>query len=217
MTDFDRDFWQRHWAERETRGVPTPHPYLATETAQLAPGTVLDAGCGAGAEALWLARQGWSVTAADISASALDEAKRHERAAGTTTPIEWIEADLSRWNPDRTWSLVVTSYAHAEIGQLALYERLASWVAPGGTLLIVGHAASEHQEAGHAAHEHVGESLHAAHPHEATVTREAIAGLFTAADWSIETSTEHTRTAHPGGASVELRDVVVRARRLGGE
>lgn len=191
MTDFDRDFWQRHWAERETRRAPTPHPYLATETAQLTPGTALDAGCGAGAEALWLARQGWRVTAADISASALDETRRHEAAAGPTTPIEWIEADLSRWSPDRTWSLVVTSYAHAEIGQLALYERLASWVAPGGTLLIVGHAA--------------------------TVTREAIAGLFAAADWSIETSTEHTRTAHPGGASVELRDVVVRARRLGGK
>ena len=207
MTDFGRAFWQRHWAERETRETPTPHPYLATETARLTPGTALDAGCGAGAEALWLASQGWHVTAADISASALDEAKRHEAAAGPTTPIEWIEADLSRWNPDRTWSLVVTSYAHAEIGQLALYERLASWVAPGGTLLIVGHAASEHQ----------GEGQHAAHPHEATVTREAIAGLFAAADWSFETSTEHTRTARPGGTSVELRDVVVRARRLGGE
>ncbi|MGO3832593.1 MAG: class I SAM-dependent methyltransferase [Microbacteriaceae bacterium] len=207
MTDFVRDFWQRHWAERESRGAPTPHPYLATETAQLTPGTALDAGCGAGAEALWLARQGWRVTAADISASALDEARRHEAVAGPTTPIEWIEADLSRWNPDRTWSLVVTSYAHAEIGQLALYQRLASWVAPGGTLLIVGHAASEH----------AGEAQHAQHPHEATVTREAITGLFAEAAWTIETSTEHTRTAHPGGASVELRDVVVRARRLSGE
>ena len=39
-------------------------------------GTALDAGCGTGADAVWLARQGWAVTAIDISPTAVGQAER---------------------------------------------------------------------------------------------------------------------------------------------
>ncbi|MCA2226184.1 class I SAM-dependent methyltransferase [Nonomuraea aurantiaca] len=73
---FDKDFWERHWQQRENGGSGSmsgspPNPYLARETSHLTPGTALDAGCGGGAEAIWLASQGWHVTAADISSEAL--------------------------------------------------------------------------------------------------------------------------------------------------
>ncbi|WP_443056385.1 class I SAM-dependent methyltransferase [Streptomyces sp. MUM 178J] len=69
---FDRDYWERHWQQGRAGGPGSlggnpPNPYLAHETAGLAPGTALDAGCGSGAEAIWLASRGWHVTAADIS------------------------------------------------------------------------------------------------------------------------------------------------------
>src|SRR5690606_2298783 len=131
-------YWEDHWAPdspgQEHRQLPA-NPYLPAETTILRPGTALDAGCGSGAEALWLAGHGWQVTAADISATALATAQAPAAAAGLAKRIDWVEADLSRWAPDRTWGLVVTSYAHAEIGQLSFYRRLACWVAPGGTLL----------------------------------------------------------------------------------
>jgi SAM-dependent methyltransferase len=188
--DFDKHYWERHWRQRHDTGESAPHPYLARETNGLPPGTALDAGCGTGAEALWLAARGWHVTGADIAASALARA-----AARTPVPIDvqWIEADLTTWEPAHRFDLVTTAYAHPAIPQLDFYRRLATWVAPGGTLLIVGH-------------------LHAAtgrgdHPAEAAVTLADITA--TVASWRVDTAEEHTRTI----AGHVLRDAVVRATR----
>ena len=54
--------------------------------------------------------------------------------------MEWVEADLGVWDPGTRFDLVTTHYAHPAMPQLDFYERIAGWVAPGGTLLVVGHA-----------------------------------------------------------------------------
>ena len=121
-------------------GGNPPNPYLAREISGLVPGTALDAGCGAGAEAIWLASHGWQVTAADISSEALARAaERAAAAGGWPSACEWVEADLSVWEPGTRFDLVTTHYAHPAMPQLEFYDRIAGWVAPGGTLLIVGH------------------------------------------------------------------------------
>ncbi|UYN84463.1 MAG: methyltransferase domain-containing protein [Microcella sp.] len=199
MAEFDESYWRDHWTPAIAHQNLLPvNPYVPAETAHLPRGTALDAGCGAGAEAIWLAEQGWAVTAADISRAALSRAQAHAVSADVDARIEWIETDLTRWVPQRTWDLVVTSYAHADIGQLAFYRRIASWVAPGGTVLIVGH--------GHGGH---------VHPDDATVTLHAITRSFSEPEWRIESSCESTRVVTAGNALVTLRDVVVRARRSG--
>lgn len=203
MPQFDKSYWEEHWATRpdpEPRTLPT-NPYLPLETTGLQPTTVLDAGCGTGAEALWLAEHGWQVTAADISATALATARARAIASDLAGVVDWVEVDLSRWAPARTWDLVVTSYAHSELGQLEFYRRISSWVAQGGTLLIVGHL----HDHGH--HEQQ-------HPVHATASRAAITGLFADADWRIESDYESTRAVHPDGKALRLHDVVVRARRV---
>lgn len=204
--EFDKDYWEDQWgsaASGRKRQLPV-NPYLATETAHLPVGTALDAGCGIGTEALWLAEHGWDVTAADISATALAEAKARAAAASAGERVDWVETDLSRWEPGRTWNLVVTNYAHAQIGQLPLYRRIASWVAPGGTLLIVGHLHGDQRDVHHG-HDH---------PEGATATLEGITNLFGSPGWRIESAYEHTRTVHHGGSPVQLRDVIVRVHRL---
>src|SRR5688572_17343134 len=114
--DFDEDYWETHWRQAEGHGAEreiVPNPYLARETGGLAPGTALDAGCGEGTEAIWLARAGWQVTAVDISAEALSRAS--ERATGMGAPpdrVEWVKADLGAWEPGRRFDLVTTRYAH---------------------------------------------------------------------------------------------------------
>ncbi len=231
---FDRDYWQEHW--RQTReggpvsmGSAGPSPYLATELAGLAPGTALDAGCGAGAEARWLAARCWQVTAVDISAEALAAA----RAAETGTPgnVRWVEADLSAWQPDEQVDLVMTHYAHPAMPQLDFYRRIAEWVAPGGTLLVVGHRHAHEPDGGHD-HGHppgqgrdrrpgqgqpgqghpgqVGDQGHP--PPEATVTAVAVAATLDQARWRVVTADERARTiVGPDGREITLDDVVLRA------
>ncbi len=223
--EFDQAYWEKHWnAENATtrrRQLPV-NPYLPAETVHLRKGTALDAGCGTGAEALWLAEQGWQVTGADISATALDAAARRADGVGLAARVEWVQADLTAWEPGRTWDLVVTSYAHPAIGQLAFYRRVAAWVAPGGTLLIVGHL---HSHPGHRIDGGHGTDAGEEHPAHATANLPGITGLFTTASgagWTVEAGYENTRTVIPAvtkGSSaditpVELNDVVVRLRRI---
>ena len=208
---FDEDYWQRHWRERDGGSMSTApaNPYLARELGGLPPGTALDAGCGAGAEALWLAEAGWQVTAADISAEALVRAA--ERAAGSPAAVRWVQADLGVWAPGTPFDLVTTHYAHPAMPQLEFYDRLAGWVAPGGTLLVVGHL---HHAAPHG-HGH-GHGHGQQPPAEATATAAAVTARLDPAAWDVVTAEEPQRTVPgPGGSTRTLHDVVVRATRRG--
>jgi SAM-dependent methyltransferase len=207
--EFDEHYWQRHWqqtpqGESSAGQPPEPNPHLVRETGDLSPGTALDAGCGAGAEAIWLASRGWQVTAADISADALahaaDLAATRAAEHGRPGELRWLRADLTVWAPDTRFDLVTTHYAHPSMPQLAFYDRLRDWVAPGGTLLLVGHLHTEGH--GHAS------------PAEASVTLTDITEGLDPSGWEIVTADEHVRTlTAPGGRVVPLHDVVVRATR----
>ena len=213
---FDMDYWESHWQQTDEHGTGpevVPNPYLAREVSGLAPGTALDAGCGEGGEAIWLATEGWQVTAADISPEALSRASvRATKSCAAPERVQWVEADLRVWEPGRQFDLVTTHYAHAAMPQLALYERLSGWVAPGGTLLIVGHRnTSETPEPGDI-HEPQG---HGHHPLEAaSVTAASITVGLETTRWAIVTADEPIRIRTDcAGRTVRLADVVVRARR----
>jgi SAM-dependent methyltransferase len=211
--DFSRDYWEAHWhradADGHESGDLRPNPYVVSETADLAAATALDAGCGTGAEAVWLAERGWQVTAVDISETALAKAADRAAEAGASDRVALVGADLTSWKPDRRFDLVVTSYAHPVMPQLAFYRRISDWVADAGTVLIVGHL-QDPVAAGSGSpgrHEHP--------PTEAAVTLADVLACFEPAEWRVERAEEHTRTV---GASIgpvrTLRDVVVRAKRL---
>jgi trans-aconitate methyltransferase len=195
---FDKEFWDQHWQEGRAGGSP-PNPYLAQEIGDLPAGTALDAGCGAGAEARWLAADGWEVTAADSSSEALARAAASDAAAR----VRWVQADLSVWDPGTQFDLVTTHYAHPAIPQLDFYERIAAWVAPGGTLLIVGHL-----------HTHDGHGHGHRPPAEASATAAAVTARLDETRWDVVTAGERRRTlTGPDGHEVSLDDVVVRATR----
>jgi 2-polyprenyl-3-methyl-5-hydroxy-6-metoxy-1,4-benzoquinol methylase len=61
---------------------------LVIEIAGLPVGRALDVGCGEGGDAIWLASQGWQVTAVDISEVALDRARSAAGAAGVV--VDWV-------------------------------------------------------------------------------------------------------------------------------
>jgi SAM-dependent methyltransferase len=143
----DREYWERRWTQvlRDHPGKIAgrrPSAHLLTETADLRPGRALDAGCGHGAEAVWLASHGWRVTAVDFSATALDLARSRATAIGADVAerIEWTEGDLTTWTPPPgSYDLVLSLYVHVQASVGEMVRRLGAGVAPGGTLLLVGH------------------------------------------------------------------------------
>ncbi|KOG87623.1 SAM-dependent methyltransferase, partial [Streptomyces varsoviensis] len=67
----DARHWDDMYRSRDQVFSGNPNPVLVAEAAGLRPGQALDVGCGEGADAVWLARRGWRVTAVDVSEVAL--------------------------------------------------------------------------------------------------------------------------------------------------
>lgn len=149
MTDqtFDQNAWERRWEQvlaehPDVVASRPPNDHLVAEAGDLRPGLALDAGCGHGAEALWLASAGWEVTAVDFSPTALAHGRSTALAIGADLAerIAWVEGDLGSWTPQpRHFDLVSCLYVHVAGSVGEMVTRLGSGVAPGGTLLLVGH------------------------------------------------------------------------------
>ena len=139
--------WDARYSERDALWSGRPNGRLVAEVAGLTPGRALDVGCGEGADAIWLARRGWTVTAVDISEVALGRAREAADLAGVE--VGWIRGDaLQMAFPTRSFELVSMQYpalpkAAGEVVVRALLDTLQ----PGGLLLAVYHDLDdEHRE-----------------------------------------------------------------------
>jgi 2-polyprenyl-3-methyl-5-hydroxy-6-metoxy-1,4-benzoquinol methylase len=141
---FEPPAWDERYAGDGKVWSGDPNPQLVAEVSGLEPGTALDVGSGEGGDVIWRARQGWRVTGADFSANGLARAAAHAEAAGVGDRTEWWQVDAREFDADgRTWDLVTTHFLHPpDAGMAAVAARLAAAVAPGGHLLVVGHAPS---------------------------------------------------------------------------
>jgi 2-polyprenyl-3-methyl-5-hydroxy-6-metoxy-1,4-benzoquinol methylase len=144
---FDQGFWEQLWSktlreQSDKLARRPPNAHLMAETTNLTPVRALDAGCGHGADALWLAAHGWQVTAVDFSAAALAHGRSMAEAAGVEIAerIDWLEGDLRTWAAEPgQYDLVVCLYVHVGGSVEELVGRMANGVAPGGSLFLVGH------------------------------------------------------------------------------
>jgi SAM-dependent methyltransferase len=207
---FTQEFWDDRYASADGSGrlwSGQPNPQLVAQTADLAPGEALEAGCGEGADAIWLARQGWTVTAVDVSAVALERAAGYAAAAGDEVArrITWQREDLLSWTPEpERFDLVSAQYMHLPTSELeAWHRRLAAAVRPGGTLLVVGHHPDD---------------LHANVGRVGTADRfwaaEAIAASLDPGRWEVVVADAPGRSATDlDGQPVTVRDTVLRAAR----
>jgi len=200
------EFWESFYSERDQVWSGKPNAMLVREASGLTPGTALDLGCGEGADAIWLASQGWQVTGIDVSAVALERAAQHAADAGVAGRIQWRRLDLADWEPDGRYDLVSAQFLHSpvELPRNGVLSTAARAVAPGGRLLVVGHESfppwSRHPE-----------------PDEPLPTAAELAaalGLQSPA-WVLETVDSVTRdVTGPEGEAGTLTDSVLRARRL---
>lgn len=82
------------------------------------------------------------MTAVDFSETALAHARSAAEALEPTVSgrVEWDQGDLGNWTPESNrYDLVICLYVHVAGSVVGLVHRLSAGVAPGGTLLLVGH------------------------------------------------------------------------------
>ena len=140
--------WDARYGERDgAMWSGRPNGRLVAEVADLSPGRALDVGCGEGADAIWLARRGWTVTAIDISDLAVGRAREAAELAGVS--VEWVCGDaLLTPFPARSFDLLSMQYpALPRAAGEAAVRMLLATVRPSGLLLAVYHDLDdEHRE-----------------------------------------------------------------------
>ncbi len=196
------DAWDQRYAGAEQVWSGRPNAALVTEVHRLPPGRALDVGCGEGADAVWLAGQGWDVTALDVSQVALRRAALHAEQADAQ--VQWMHAGLvDAPLPSGAFDLVSAQYPALlrTAGHDAERMLLAS-VAPGGLLLVVHHADIDAAEA----------NAHGFDPAD-YVNPSDVAALLDDS-WQLEINETRPRDVRAGAGSHHTHDVVVRARRL---
>ena len=117
-----------------------PNGSLVAEISGLAPGRALDVGAGEGGDVIWLADQGWQVTASDISERALDRV--HAEAERRGLRVESHHADANALDAFESGAFDLVSAHYASIPRTPDgrgVRNLMDAVASGGTLLVVSH------------------------------------------------------------------------------
>lgn len=137
----DASDWDARYAAAELLWSAGPNRFLVAECEQLPPGRALDLACGEGRNALWLAERGWHATGVDFSAVAVERGLRIAAERGVAGRVELVAADVLAWQPDPAgYDLVLVFYFQLPAAERARALALAgAAVAPGGTLLVVGH------------------------------------------------------------------------------
>ena len=135
----DRHGWDARYAGEQLVWSAEPNRFLVAEVDGLTPGRALDVACGEGRNAIWLAEQGWTVTGVDFSTVAIDKGRR--LAGARAVSVHWELADVTEYTPPlEQFDLVIVMYLHLpDTLRRLVFERAAGAVAPGGTLLVVGH------------------------------------------------------------------------------
>ena len=232
-----------HWEDWYAGSAPLwsgrVNATTADVVATLPVGEALDLGCGEGGDAVWLAEQGWRVTAVDVSATAVARGAAGAEQRGVAERIDWHAHDLASWRTERAFDLVTASFLHSdvELPRAEILRRAAGRLRPGGHLLLVSHvfesdgdvppwASARREQADHEPHDHAHRHGHGhGHGHEngqdtampeLLLPHEEVAALtLDPADWSVELSELRPReaTGPDGVQRAVVKDGVVLLRR----
>ncbi|MDM7990237.1 class I SAM-dependent methyltransferase [Arthrobacter sp. zg-Y877] len=194
--------WDERYAGSDGLWSGQPNPVLVSEASGLAPARALDVGCGEGADALWLAQQGWDVTALDVSGIALSRAAR--QAERISVEVTWLHSGLVEAAlPPASFELVSAQYPVLPRTEQNIAEQaLLQAVAPGGVLLLVHHALP---------------AAHGAQDHGVDLSEYVLPGDVAALlddGWQVEVDEIRPRHVSAGAGTHHKEDVVLRARRL---
>ena len=203
QTDWDH----RYGSDQMWSG--NPNGTLVNEVVGLTAGRALDVGAGEGGDAIWLAEQGWHVTASDISQRALEHLAAE--AQRRSLVIECHQADANALGPFDSGAYDLVSAQYASIPRTPdgrAVRNLLDAVAPGGTLLIVSHDLKPMR-----APIDTNEHSRPFDPDAYVRVEDFVTVLADAAAWEIETYEKRRRPPGAASASHHVDDLVLRARR----
>ncbi|MFE9406452.1 class I SAM-dependent methyltransferase [Streptomyces sp. NPDC006530] len=137
-------YWEDVYAARPVVTDPRPNVRLTEIVTALPSGRALDLGCGNGADALWLARRGWQVTAVDISSEAVARLTELARARGLDDRVTGEQHDLHESFPEGGFDLITAHYLHTpfDLDRSSVLRNAAQALRPGGRLLVVDHGST---------------------------------------------------------------------------
>lgn len=202
--------WDERYGASDRVWSGKPNQRLVEQTSDLTPATALDVACGEGGDAIWLAGQGWQVTAVDVSEVALARAADHAEDAGVEERLKLGLYDaLTDPRPagNRHFDLVTVSFLHVPEPDFApIYNGIADAVAPGGRLLVTAHHPFD-----------VDSGARQSHGHGLLFEPDRVlAALGTDAEdspWEVEVADVQDREQIMPDGPMAVRDTVVRLRR----
>ncbi len=203
----EADWDHRYGSDRMWSG--NPNGTLVNEISGAAPGRALDVGAGEGGDALWLAEEGWSVTASDISERALGRVAAEAERRGLTVACHHTDANALDAFETGAFDLVSAQYASIPRtpDNRGVCNVLAA-VAPGGTLLVVSHDLEPMRKP-------IDTATHsqAFDPDAYVRVEDFAAALAGSPEWTTEVHEKRPRPTGAASAAHHVEDIVLRARR----
>ncbi|MGB3256766.1 MAG: class I SAM-dependent methyltransferase [Ornithinimicrobium sp.] len=199
----EHEEWDERYAESDRIWSGEPNGALIAEVSGMAPGRVLDVGCGEGADAIWLAQQGWTVTALDVSTVALERARAH--AAVAEVDVQFVhsgllDADFTTGSFDLVSALYpALRHTHEHDTEGVLLDLVSGE----GTVLFVHHVLDHDHDQGDEA------------PRFDPADYVGVDDVRKRLDspWIVDVDEERDRAITGGGGAHHVRDRVLRAHR----
>jgi SAM-dependent methyltransferase len=137
--------WDARYARSELVWGAPPNDLVVEHVTALSPGRALDVACGEGRNSLWLATHGWQVDAVDFSQTGIDKARTvaSRLSRSVRERVRWHCADVTALDDDTApgpYDLGLMIFLHLRAdARRAVLTDVAARLAPGGTLIVVGH------------------------------------------------------------------------------
>lgn len=142
MTTDAQEFWNERYAASEYIYGITPNLFLQEQLEKLQPGSILLPADGEGRNAVYAAKNGWKVTAFDISEEGMKKATK--LASKNEVAVDFQVQNAVEFESAEKFDVIAFSYAHfpAEIRKNA-NQHLLKFLKPGGTVIFEAFAKSQ--------------------------------------------------------------------------